>query len=164
MSITRWDPWGDIVTLREAMNNLLEQSYVQPRARGEGGASTLALDLRETPDSFVVTAAIPGVRPEDVDINILGDTLQISGRHREEREEKGEEGRWLLRERRTGSFERMVRLPCAVKPGSAEAEFKDGILTVTLPKAEEAKPRSIPVRAGGQAQAIDVASGARRQA
>src|SRR3712207_9498276 len=107
MSISRWDPWGDIVSLREAMNNLLEESFVRPRQGAGGpGPAGLALDVRETPESFVVTASVPGVPAENVDITVLGDTLRIRGERREEREEGGQNERWLLRERRFGSFER----------------------------------------------------------
>ena len=163
MSISRWDPWGDIVSLREAMNNLLEESFVRPRpgAAGGGVAAGLAIDLRENADAFVITASVPGVAPDDVDITVLGDTLRISGERREDREQQGEEGRWIVRERRFGAFERTISLPTTVKADRAAAEFKDGVLTITLPKADEAKPRTIPVRAGqsGQTQEIDVSTG-----
>ncbi len=148
MSITRWDPWGDIVSLREAMNNLLEESFVRPRqGQGQPGAPAgLALDVQETPDAFVVTASVPGVPAEEVDITVLGDTLRIRGERRDERSEEGQGGRWLLRERRFGAFERTVALPTTVKADAATADFKDGVLTVTLPKKELAKPRSIKVQ------------------
>jgi len=160
MSSSRWDPWGDIVSLREAMNNLLEESFVRPR-QGAGGTGTvagLALDLRETADAFVVTASVPGVAAADVTITVLGDTLRITGERREDREQPGDEGRWIVRERRFGAFERTLSLPTSVKADQAAADFKDGVLTITLPKADEAKPRHIPVRAGqpDQSQAIDV--------
>ena len=149
MSITRWDPWGDIVSLREAMNNLLEESFVRPHpgVSGPGMASSLALDVKETPEKFVVTASVPGVPPSDIDISVLGDTLRIRG-HREDdvADEPSEGTRWLLRERRFGAFERTVSLPSVVDAEGAIADFKDGVLTITLPKADVAKPRSIPVR------------------
>ena len=173
MSSTRWDPFGDLVSLREAMNNLLEESFVRPRG-GEGGGpqgggtpAGLAVDIRETPEAFVVRASVPGARPEDVDITVLGDILRISGQHREGQESQGENARWLIRERRFAAFERTVRLPTAVQSSAAEADFKDGVLTITLPKAEEARPRSIPVRGGqaqgGRPQEIEVTSGGQSQ-
>lgn len=147
MSMTRWDPWGDIVSLREAMNNLLEESFVRPPQGGgrPGMASSLALDVKESPDDYTVTASVPGVSPNDIDITILGDTLRIRGERKEAHEEKGEGGRWLLRERRFGTFERTVSLPTTVKADQANADFKDGVLTITLPKADVARPRNIPV-------------------
>jgi HSP20 family protein len=148
MSITRWDPWGDIVSLREAMNNLLEESFVrpQPGTPGPGMASSLALDVKETPDTFMVTASVPGVPPSDIDITILGDTLRIRGQRKEEVEETGQGNRWLLRERRFGAFERTVSLPSVVDSEGSSADFKDGVLTITLPKADVAKPRTIPIK------------------
>lgn len=148
MSSSRWDPWGEIVSLREAMNNLLEESFVRPRqgASLPGMASSLALDVKETPDNFVVTASVPGVPSADIDITILGDTLRIQGHRREEIDKEGEGARWLLRERRFGAFERTVSLPAAVDSERAAADFKDGVLTIVLPKAEIAKPKSIPVK------------------
>ena len=157
MSISRWDPLSDIVSLREAMNNLLEESFVRPR----GGATTtagLAIDLRETPDAFVVSASVPGVPPEDVDITVLGDTLRIRGERKEESREEAT-SRWIVRERRVGSFERTIALPTSIKADEADADFKDGVLTITLPKADEAKPRSIPVRGMGGSQPTPPAIG-----
>ncbi len=147
MSITRWDPWGDIVSLREAMNNLLEESFVRPRPgiAGPGMASSLALDVKETPETFIVTASVPGVPPSDIDITVLGDTLRIRGHRKEDVEEATEGSRWLLRERRFGAFERTVSLPSVVNSDGATADFQDGVLTISLPKADIAKPRSIPV-------------------
>jgi HSP20 family protein len=158
MSSSRWDPWNEFVSLRDAMNNLLEESFVS-RPRGENtpqtpqstaaGTSGLALDIRETGDAFEVIASVPGVSPEDVDITVIGDRLRINGERKDDSEQRDPEGRWILRERRFGSFERSVSLPAAVKAEAASAEFRDGVLTITLPKADEARPRSIPVKGGG---------------
>jgi HSP20 family protein len=165
MSSTRWDPLNDLVSLREAMNNLLEESFVRPRQGTTQGPAGLALDVRETPEAFVVTASVPGVGVDDVDITVLGDTLRIRGERRGEQSGEEQNGHWLVRERRFGVFERTVALPTVVKADAAEADFTDGVLTVTLPKADEAKPRSIPVRGAGAVQAatkpqeIEVTSG-----
>lgn len=161
MSSSRWDPWGDIISLREAMNNLLEESFV---SRGQGGgqgpraggpssppqapAATLAVDVRELGDAYEVTASVPGVSPDQVEITVLGDRLRIHGERREDAERSSEQGRWIIRERRYGAFDRSITLPTQVKPDAATAEFKDGVLTITLPKADEARPRTIPVRPG----------------
>src|SRR5579885_1506858 len=92
MSITRWDPFRDMMSLREA-------SYVAPRGAQGGAAGTLAVNVKETPDAFVVTAALPGVKPEDVDISVLGETLRIQAETREEHEQTQdgqENGRWIV--------------------------------------------------------------------
>ena len=106
----------------------------------------LALDVRETPEAFVVRASTPGVKPEDVHISLLGDVLTIRGEHSEEREEKGDGDRWLMRERQSGSFSRSVRLPGGVVADRADASFADGVLTVTSPKAAESKSRTIAIK------------------
>jgi HSP20 family protein len=160
MSITRWDPWGDIVSLREAMNNLLEESFVRPRpgVPGPGMASSLALDVKETPDAFTVIASVSGVPPSDIDITVLGDTLRIRGHRKDDSEEVGDGGRWLLRERRFGAFERTVSLPSLVEADQATADFQDGVLTIILPKAGVSRPRTIPVK--GATEREDLSTGA----
>ncbi|MEA2586006.1 MAG: hypothetical protein QOF33_4091 [Thermomicrobiales bacterium] len=157
MSITRWDPWGEMVSLRDAMDRLVSESFIRPRGEAAPAAASLAVDVREEGDNFVITAPVPGIAPDDVEITVLGDTVRIRGERREERQEGAENQRWLVREQRFGFFERVVRLPTAVKADAARAEFQDGILRVTLPKTEEAKERRIPVLGGQQAgQAEDV--------
>ncbi len=151
MSITRWDPFRDMVTLREAMANLLEDSVVAPRGTQAGVIGNLAVNIKETPDNFVVSAALPGVKPEDVDISVLGETLRIQAETKEEHEEAqgngNASGRWIVRERRHGMVQRVVTLPSQVKADEAQATFEHGVLTLTLPKAEVAKPRAIKVNA-----------------
>jgi len=154
-----------MVSLRDAMDRLLSESFVRPRGQG-GGETTgsLAVDVREAGDNFVVSAPVPGIAPDDIEITVLGDTVRIRGERREERQEGGEGDRWLVREQHFGSFERMVRLPSPVKADAANAEFKDGILKITLPKTEEAKERRVPVRGGqqsGQGQEVAVEASTR---
>jgi HSP20 family protein len=165
MSMTRWDPWGDMVSLRDAMDRLISESFIRtPAETGRTTSGTLAVDVREEGDHFVVTAPVPGISPDDVDITVLGDTVRICGERREEHQEGGESGRWLMREQRYGAFERMVRLPAPVRADAAEAAFKDGILTITLPKTEEAKERRIPIRGGqgaGQPQDVPIEASAK---
>jgi HSP20 family protein len=155
MSSSRWDPWGDIISLREAMTNLLEESFVRPRSPGASppGGLGLAVDLLETPEAFVLTASVPGVRPGDVAISILGDTITIAGRRQETHNphHDSDGSRWLIRERHFGNFDRDVRLPSPVDADVATADFEDGVLTITLPKTAEAKPRTIAVRSTGNA-------------
>ena len=144
MSIQRWDPLRDIVSLREAMNSLLEESFVRPRAGMIAMTGGMAIDLRESDQAYIVETIVAGAKPEDVEISVLGDTLRIAVEIRDEGDHNGE--KWLLRERRFGRFERSLTLPAQVKADDATADFHDGILTISLPKAEAARPRSIPVR------------------
>jgi len=146
-NLVRWDPVRDMVSLREAMDRLFEESFVRPRSwlAPTEGMATLALDLFESEDDVTVRASIPGVKPEDIDISITGDVLTIKGETSEEKEEKT--GNYRLRERRYGAFQRSVSLPTLIDTSKATAEFENGVLTLTLPKVEEVKPKSIKIKA-----------------
>jgi len=135
-----------MVTLREAMDRLLEDSFVRPRGglAPSDGVATLALDVFESADDVTVQASLPGIKPQEVDISITGDVLTIKGEKSEETEEK--QGNYHLRERRYGAFQRSVSLPAAVQADKADAVFENGVLTLTLPKVEEVKPKSIKIK------------------
>jgi HSP20 family protein len=126
-SLTRWQPSRDLVSLREAMDRLFEESFVRPWGRwlSPAGDETLAVDMYATDENVVVKAAIPGVKPEDIDISITGDTLNIKGETRA-KEEIAEE-RYIRRECRYGAFSRSLLLPTSVVADKAEAEFENGV-------------------------------------
>ena len=149
-NITRFDPVGEMVSLRSAMDRLFEDSFVGPMSwrTVAGGGETVnpAIDVHETPDELVVTAALPGMKPEDVEITLTGQTLTLRGEFKAD--EKVERDQYLYRERRYGSFSRSVQLPMRVEGDRAEASFDNGILTLRIPKAEEVKPRQIQIHAG----------------
>src|SRR5581483_9441302 len=152
----RWDPFRDALSLREAMDRLLEQSIVNPRGTpsSRGGATTLPVDLWETPDSLVVRVPLPGVQPEanDLDISVDGNVLTIRARlpgvAGEESEAPGEGIRWIHRELPRGEARRSIELPIAVDADAAAAHFANGLLLLTLPKAQAARPRRINVTQG----------------
>ena len=146
MSIVRWEPFSDLMSLREAMDRLFEESVVRPGSRvlAPYGASELALDMYETDNEVVVTAALPGVKPEEVEITITGDTLTIKGETTSGT--TVEKVNYLRQERRYGAYSRTVALPTPIHADKAEAKFKDGVLTLSIPKAEEAKPKTIKVK------------------
>jgi len=147
MAIERWHPFTELMSLRQAMDRLFEDSFVRPSralaAIGEAGVPTL--DIYQTPNEVVVKAALPGLKPEDVSIDITGETLTIKGESKAEQEIKRED--YLYQERRYGAFSRSVVLPSGLKPDKAEATMGDGVLTLTIPKAEEVKPKAIKVKA-----------------
>ena len=150
-NISRWDPFGDMLSLRQAMDRLFEDAFVRPRQLmhiGEEAMATLAVDMHETDSDIVLTAAVAGVKPEDLDISIQGDILTIKGESRSD-EEVNEES-YLRRERRFGSFFRQVQLPKPVRSDGADATFENGVLKLRLPKSEEARERKIPVKAGSE--------------
>jgi HSP20 family protein len=153
-------PFGqDFVVLRDAMNQLLEESYVPSRAvRGTNGtmARPMPLDVYATPDEAVVLAAVPGMNPQHLEVTINQNVVTITGSIPSAVEsEQGKNATWYLRELWSGQFQRSVTLPFEVEANRAEATFENGIVRITLPKAERAKPQKINVRAsGGQQEAI----------
>lgn len=150
-SLIKWEPFSDLISLRDAMDRLFEESFVRMRGLPTlFGPETLALDMYETPDSVVVKTAVPGVKPEDIEITITGDILTIKGETKAE--EKVEKANYIRQERRYGAFSRSLSLPSTVVADKATAEFENGILTLTLPKAEEVKPKTIKVTAKGKSK------------
>src|SRR4051812_30926324 len=111
MSISRWDPWRDMMSLRDAMDRLIAESFVPMRGEKAMNAAPLSVDVAEQGDNFVVTAPVPGVSPDDVEITVLGDTLRIRGERRESKEQSDNENRWIVREQQYGMFDRTVQLP-----------------------------------------------------
>ena len=143
-NLIRWEPAREMMTLREAMDRLFDDAFTRPFSLRDGWSAP-AIDMYQTDDEVVVRAALPGLKPDDVQINITGDVLHIQGemKHEEEKTEKA----WHMREQRWGAFERSVALPTDVVVDKAKAEFENGVLTVTLPKAEEVKPKIINIKA-----------------
>jgi HSP20 family protein len=144
MASDRWDSFREAVSLTDAMNALFRESFIRPSSvPGQQGSALLPLDVSENENEFVVKASLPGVKPEDVQITVHRDTLTIQAETKAEGEKKGE--RWHLRERRSGSFQRSLSLATSVNSDKAQAQFEHGVLTLVLPKSEQAKPRQIKV-------------------
>ena len=143
-NLLRWEPAREMMTLREAMDRLFDDAFTHPLSLRDGW-SVPAIDMFQTENEIVVKVALPGIKPEDVQINITGDVLHIKGemRYKDEKKEKS----WHIREQRMGAFERAVALPTEVVTDQAKAEFENGVLAITLPKAEEVKPKTINIKA-----------------
>ena len=133
MAIERWHPFTELMSLRQAMDRLFDDSFVRPSRILSilGEARDPTLDIYQTPNEVVVKAALPGLKPEDVSIDITGETLTIRGEHKAEQEIKKED--YLYQERRYGAFSRSVVLPSGLKPDKAEATMEDGVLTLSSP-------------------------------
>jgi HSP20 family protein len=145
-NLIRWEPAREMMTLREAMDRLFDDSFTRPLSIRDGWSMTSpAIDMYQTENDVVVKASIPGIKAEEVQINITGDVLTLKGEVKQE-EERNDKA-WHIREHRFGSFERSVALPTAVKTDKAEAVFENGVLTITLPKADEVKPKTINIKA-----------------
>jgi HSP20 family protein len=145
--VRRSSPWGELVSLRSAMDRLFEDSFVRPRfgwiTTGSGETSSLALDAQLGKDELTIQAALPGVSPEDVDITIENGTLTIAGETRAA--SRDETDQYLLQEIRRGAFSRSVALPEGLEPDRATASFEHGVLTLHIPRAEQVKPRTIRI-------------------
>lgn len=147
MALIRWEPFPEFVSLRQAMDRMLEDSFVLPAGLGGvlGQGPTLPVDIYQTPDELVIKADLPGARPEDVEVSIAGDTLTIEGESKDETEVKRDG--YYLKERRYGSFSRSLTLPPGLNSDKVEARFENGVLTLIVPKAEEVKPKQIKIKA-----------------
>ena len=145
-NLTRWEPAREMMTLREAMDRLFDDAFTRPLSVRDGWTmASPSIDMYQTDNEVVVKASIPGLKAEDVQINVSGDVLTLKGEVKQEEERKDKA--WHIREHRFGSFERSIALPTDVKSDKAEAMFENGILTITLPKADEVKPRTINIKA-----------------
>lgn len=149
----RWDPFRELEGLQEQLNQLLPRG-----ADGDGAAAPWipAVDIEETEDAWIIEAELPGVRKEDLNVDVREGELAISGEIKE-RERKG-----ILRRRtrRVGEFDFHVTLPGEVNPDDVEARLSDGILTVRIPKPEQARPRRIEVQADSGSNGQDVRTNA----
>jgi HSP20 family protein len=143
-NLTRWEPMREMMSLREAMDRLFDDAFTRPLSIS-GVSAVPAIDMYQTDEDVVVKATLPGVKAEDVDITVTGETLTIHGEYKQENEQK--DTRYHIREQRSGSFERSLLLPTDVKADKAKADFENGILTITMPIAEEVKPKSITIKA-----------------
>ena len=152
-TVTRWDPFQDVLSLREAMNQLVEESFVRPATAQAGQNFVPALDLSETAEGYLVEAALPGVKPEDVEVTVENNVLTIKGETRQESDSK--QRNFHRVERRFGSFQRTIGLPTTVKADAIQASLTNGVLRLEIPKAEEVKPRKISVNVG-ENKAIEV--------
>ena len=138
MTLMLRDPFADTVPLRQAMNWLFDERATGPTRHW------LAVDVYETPTELVIKAALPGAKPDEVDIAIDGDTLTITGEYRADEEQPGTE--YHRRELHVGAFERALRLPERFQAEQTEAVFENGILTLTIPKVEQAQVKHIKVQ------------------
>jgi len=150
MAIARWDPFKELTRMQEEVNGL----FFDRLARRRGalppeeltGGFVPPVDIFEDKEQVVVTAEMPGVEPKDVDLRVENGTLTLRGERKLEREDQQEQ--YLRIERSYGTFSRMFSLPTTVDAERIKAEFKNGLLKITLPKREESKPKSIHVEIG----------------
>jgi HSP20 family protein len=137
------DRWGNVSNIQTEVNRLFDNFFGRPTSSSAARPWAPAVDLYETEDDLVLTLELPGVRDKDVTVSITGDLLSIKGERRFEHDVK--EQQLLHVERAYGKFERLVQLPIPVQADKVKASYRDGVLEVKLPKAEEVKPKEIKV-------------------
>ena len=141
MVLQRWAPFTDARRFEYALNRLWRDGSVR---NGESTSWQLPLDVAQDADNIVVKATVPGFKPEDIKVGIENQVLTINAETPSEAQE--EETEYLLRERRTGSYQRSIRLPDTVDADEAESTYDNGVLTITVPKQEEKKARQIEIK------------------
>ncbi|MFZ0241152.1 MAG: Hsp20/alpha crystallin family protein [Desulfobacterales bacterium] len=147
MALVRWDPFREVSTLQERINRLFEDAFPRARDREEElsrGAWRPAVDIYEGEAAVVLKAELPGIKKEDVTVEVKDNVLTITGERTADVEVREE--RYYRRERTYGTFSRSFNLPYAVNPDKIKARFKDGVLEIELPKPEEEKPKQITVK------------------
>lgn len=159
MNIVKWEPFQDLVTLRSAMDRLFADSFVRmPHVTEvDDGSLAPAVDIFEDADKIGIKASLPGVKPEDIDINVTGNSVTIKGTTESEKEVKDEN--FVRKERYYGTFARTIALPTGLKIDKAEATMANGVLTLEIPKAEEVKPRAIKIKAKAEPEKIEAKTG-----
>src|SRR5215472_2982822 len=190
--MTRYDPFREALSLRRAMDQLLEQSFVQPTMMAGSSSLMAPMDVCETKQGYEVDVALPGVRPEDIELLVDQNTVTIRGRYSHQNEHQdqpqgqmqGEQAQqqsqsqwgqqpgsterhkqghnWLSREIISGTFERTVTLPRPIDTNTIQTTLENGILTILLPVSEESRPKRISIT-GGQSQPQQVPVGAGQQ-
>jgi HSP20 family protein len=148
MALQRWDPFTELRRMQETMNQLWRGLGASTTEGQEMETWAVPLDVMQHGDNFVIRASLPGVNPDNIDVSIEDNVLSIRGQSAHESEHQ--EGNYLMRERRSGSFYRALRLPDTVDTDQAQPHYEHGVLTITIPKAESKKAKQLKVSVGGR--------------
>jgi HSP20 family protein len=146
-TLTRWDPFREMMALRSTMDQLFNDTFRSMDWQSNQESLALPLEIAETKEAFVVTAAVPGIEPGALDITLSDNLLTITGEFKPQ--EAQEDVRYHLSEHQYGKFSRTITLPTAVQADQITANYHNGLVSITLPKAEAAKPKRIPVQSNG---------------
>ena len=165
MSISRYNPFRDSVSLRRAMDQLFEESFVHPRWLGDAEAGSAPMDVYEDDQGYHMHVSLPGVKPEDIELTVHQNTVTIKGHYSSTTQEprqqgqgtQTQQGNWLLRERHSGSFQRSITFDRSIDTDKIETSYEHGVLTITLPISQASQPRRIQVGSGrDQSQQINI--------
>ncbi len=153
-NLVRWEPFREMLNMRREMDRLFDNFFeTSPTAWDTPTSWGLAVDVSENDDAFVIKASVPGVNPDDIEVTLSDNALTIKGESKSDIEKEDE--KYHLRERRYGSFARTLTLPVTLKAEAIEATHENGVLTLTLPKAEEIKPRRITIKPWRERKVIE---------
>jgi len=144
--LKRWDPFRELTDFRDTVDRMFDRRAIRPfrLLSWENGDGAFPVDLAETDDAIVVTASLPGVKAEGVQVSVTGNQLSIKGETKTETEKK--EANYYRQERYYGTFQRTLALPARVEAENADASFEDGVLRLELPKAADVKAKTIEVK------------------
>jgi HSP20 family protein len=150
MAIVRWEPFRDLVSTQDRLNRLFNDTFSRYFEEGEGGlqAWTPAVDIYETPENLIVKAELPGIDPKDIECRVEDGMLYMKGERKFEKDVKKENYHHV--ERSYGTFTRTFTLPASIDAEKVKAEYKEGVLTLTMAKREEAKPKVIKINVAGE--------------
>jgi HSP20 family protein len=151
--LNRWDPFSQMDDLTRLLDNLWENSPGTGRAGTEPPTWSIPLDVFETEKNFVVRASLPGVTPADLEVTFTDNTLVIRGEVQMQEARQGEQVH--LRERRFGRFARSINLPTYIEAEKINAQYDHGVLVLTLPKSEQARPKRISVQTGKSTKVLE---------
>ena len=148
MTLVRYNPNRSYLSMQDTMNSLVNALFNSELSdtSADNGEYAPRMDMKETEDAYSVKLTMPGIDKDNIDISLTDGVLTVKGETKEDNEKEGENEKWLVREHKHFTYYRSVRLPSEVQADKAEAEYKNGVLLLTLPKAEEVKPKSIPVK------------------
>ncbi len=152
MTPSRWQPLSDLLRMQRTMERMLEDQLLGTSGT-EGGAGSFPIDVHDTGDAFELDAPLPGVKPEDIEVNTTGNAVSIRAELHHDREHVA--GGSHEHERAFGSFQRVLSLPTEIDTAKVEANYEHGVLRLRLPKSESVKPRRVQIRSGGTAKAIE---------
>lgn len=152
-TLTRWNPVREMMALRDMMDRVFEEGVESSATRwSEATEWPLALDVVENKEGYMVKASLPGVDPDEIEITVNDNVLTIKGQVKQDETVEGV--RYHVRERRYGTYSRSLTLPQLVNTDAVEADYHNGILSLFVPKAEEAKPKRVAIKTNGTQRTI----------
>jgi HSP20 family protein len=158
MAMEPWHPMRELQSMRDMMDRFFQDAF-SGFGSGQLSGQGFPVDVAENDNAYLVRASLPGIKPEDIDISVEGNMLTIRGETRTDQEQQGQGQRWIRREHRDVSFYRSMTLPSSINADQVQANYENGMLTLTLPKSESAKARHIQVQSGTQASTPRITSG-----